>query len=509
MSDTNTLFACKGISKEYGNTKALQDISFSVNKGEIVGLVGENGAGKSTLMKIMQGVETPTTGEMTMRGEAYYPKNPKDANRSGVGMVFQEQSLLTNLTVAQNMFFGEEDAFKKFGIVNWRKMNEVTRSILDALSLEDIDGNQKVSSIQFSRRQMVEIAKVLNRASQTDASGSLILLDEPTSVLSSEEIEILFGKVQKLKADGNGVVFISHRLDEIMEIADKVVVFKDGHCVAELVGDDINEEMIFQKMIGKGTSSEFYKVHKQTEPGDEILIDAQGLSMFGYFKDVDFTLRSGEVVGIYGVVGSGKENLCGVLSGDEKHTEGHLKVKGKTVQFSSPHKSLKAGISCVPTERRVEGQVGIASIRENISYSCMHALTKMGLLSSKKDKSLTDQWIKDLRIKCEGGEQAVENLSGGNAQKVVFARVLSSDSDVIILNHPTRGVDVGAKEEIYDIIRDATARGMGVILQGDTLDECIGLSNKILVMKDGFVTKIVEAAASAKPKQIDVMQHMM
>jgi ABC-type sugar transport system, ATPase component len=508
MSD-RVLFTCRGICKNYDSTKALQDVSFTVNKGEIVGLVGENGAGKSTLMKIMQGVEKANCGEMTMNGKPYAPQNPKKANALGVGMVFQEQSLITNLTVAQNIFFGEEAKFKRAGIIDWRKMDEEARVILNELELTDMSSTQKIESIQFSRRQMVEIAKVLSRASQDGGEGSLILLDEPTSVLNSEEIKILFDRMRKLKEAGNGVVFISHRLDEIIEISDKIVVFKDGKSVCELTREEANETIIYEKMIGKNSSSEFYRVNKQTKPQEKMLIEAEELGMFGYFKGVDFTLRAGEVVGIYGVVGSGKENLCSVLAGDEKHTEGTLKVAGRVVNFSSPYKALKAGICCIPTERRVEGQVGIATIRENISYACMDKLCCNALISKKKDRELASQWIRDLKIKCVGAEQPVENLSGGNAQKVVFARVLSSNADVIILNHPTRGIDVGAKEEIYEIIRSATARGIGIILLGDTLDECIGLSNKILVMKDGLVTKVFDAAPDNKPNQIDIIQHMM
>lgn len=508
MSD-KVLFACKGISKTYDSTKALQDVSFTVNKGEIVGLVGENGAGKSTLLKIMQGVEKANSGEMTMNGNPYAPQNPKKANELGVGMVFQEQSLITNLTVSQNIFFGEEAQFKKAGIINWRKMDKEARAILDELELTDMDSSQKIGDIQFSRRQMVEIAKVLNRASQGKDGNSLILLDEPTSVLNAEEIKILFDRVKKLKEDGNGVVFISHRLDEIIEIADKIVVFKDGKCVCELTKEEVNEAIIYEKMIGKNSSNEFYRVDKQTEPQERVLIEAENLGLFGYFKGVNFTLRAGEVVGIYGVVGSGKENLCSVLAGDEKHTSGTLKVAGKVVKFNSPYEALRQGISCIPTERRVEGQVGIATIRENISYCCMNSLCSKGMISKKKDKELAEKWIKDLKIKCVGSEQAVENLSGGNAQKVVFARVLSSNTDVIILNHPTRGIDVGAKEEIYEIIRSATSRGIGIILLGDTIDECIGLSNKILVMKDGLVTQTFDASPDNKPRQIDIIQYMM
>ncbi|MDR1043247.1 MAG: sugar ABC transporter ATP-binding protein [Clostridiales Family XIII bacterium] len=512
MSNTindDRLFECKGITKIYGNTKALDDIGFSVGKGEIVGLVGENGAGKSTLMKIMQGVEMPTSGEMSMQGIPYTPKNSNDANAKGIGMVFQEQSLITNLTVAQNMYLGEEDKYRKFGIVNWGRMSKDADEMLKSLSLSDISGNQKVSDIQFSRRQMIEIAKVLSKAKSATEGGALILLDEPTSVLNAEEIATLFAEMKKLKEDGNGVVFISHRLEEVIDISDKIVVFKDGKCVAELKGGNITEETIFEKMIGKSSSGEFYRTNKQCDPGENVLIESHGLGLFGYFKDVDFTLRAGEVIGIYGVVGSGKEHLCDVLAGDLKHTSGDLKVSGKSVRLSSPGAALRHSIACIPTERRVDGQVGMATVRENITYSSLHRCMSGGFISIKKERESASEWIDKLKIKCEDCEQPMENLSGGNAQKVVFARVLSSDTDIIILNHPTRGVDVGAKEEIYDIVREATAAGKGVILLGDTLDECIGLSNEILVMKDGLITMKIAAPSHNKPDQLTILQHMM
>lgn len=503
------LFRVNGVSKSYGSTKALKDVSFSINRGEIVGIVGENGAGKSTLLKIMTGVEQADSGTMVFSGNTYAPKSPKEANSLGVGMVFQEQSLITNLTVAQNIFFGEEDKFREHGFIKWSEMTRRARDILDRVAMDDIPANKKISDIQFSRRQMVEIAKVLHRASHGRESGALILLDEPTSVLSNEEIKILFGKMLDLKEAGNGVVFITHRLDEIMEVCDRIFVFKDGRNVCDMEVADASEEILYEKMVGKSSSCEYYKCDKQIPHGKNLLIDAKNIGSYGNCRDVSFTLHEGEIMGICGVVGSGKETLCGIISGDEPHTSGELRINGKVQHFSSPHKALLEKIVCVPTERRVEGQVGIASIEDNIIYSNMERITKHGFISNKMQRKIADEWIHNLNIKCQGPTQAIENLSGGNAQKVVFARVLSSDARIIVLNNPTRGVDVGAKEEIYDIIRSASARGIGIIVLGDTLDECIGLSHKILVMKDGLVTKEFDAPAFDKPEQIDIIQFMM
>ncbi len=503
------LFSAENISKSYDSTKALQNVCFSISKGEVVGLVGENGAGKSTLLKIIMGVAQADEGTMEIEGKPFAPKNPKQANQLGVGMVFQEQSLITNLTVSQNIFFGEEKQFQSGPLINWGKMDTAATEILNKIGLQDIPATKKISDIQFSRRQMVEIAKVLHRASHGRDDGALILLDEPTSVLNGEEIKVLFDRVRALRDSGNGVVFISHRLDEVLEICDSIFVFKDGKNVCQLSREEATEAVLYEKMVGKSSSAEFYRVNKQTVPQEKVLVEAENIGLYGYCKNISFTLNAGEIMGICGVVGSGKENLCAMIAGDEAITSGTLRVNGKIANFSSPNKALKAKILSIPTERRVEGQIGIASIMDNITYSNIEGISKSGLISKKLENEVAEKWIKDLNIKCQGPKQPIENLSGGNAQKVVFARVLSSPADIIILNHPTRGVDVGAKEEIYEIIRSATDAGKGIILLGDTLEECIGLSNKLLVMKDGLVTQVFHADPENKPTQVDIIQYMM
>ncbi len=503
------LFRVDRVSKSYAMTAALQDVSFSINRGEIVGLVGENGAGKSTLLKIMMGVTSADKGSMTFMGQPYAPKNTREANDHGVGMVFQEQSLIKNLTVAQNIFLGDEDQFRHHGCVSWSSMATEAKQVLNKLGLSSINPNKRIADIQFSRRQMVEIVKVLHRISHGRDSGAIILLDEPTSVLNGKEIQTLFDKMRELKEDGNGVVFISHRLDEIMTICDRIFVFKDGQNVCNMPVKQASEPLLYEKMVGKSSAKEFYKNSDQKPVGEKVLIQTQGLGVFGHVHNVDLTLHEGEILGICGVIGSGKEILCRVLNGDIPHTSGTLTVLGKEKNFGSPHQALHDGIVSIPTERRVEGQVGIASIEDNIIYSNIKKVSKHHVISKKLQRDLALSWIKDLRIKCQGPEQRMEGLSGGNAQKVVFARVLASDAHIIILNHPTRGVDVGAKEEIYEIIREASSKGIGIILLGDTLDECIGLSHRIMVMKDGVVTQMVNASADDKPEQVEILRHMM
>jgi len=503
------LFKVEEVSKIYPGTEALKDVSMDIYEGEILGLIGENGAGKSTLLKIIMGVEPPTSGTMKIRGIDYSPRNPEEANGSGVGMVFQEQSLITNLTVGQNIFFGKEGKYKKFGLVNWRKMNDDTEKVLEDINIKNIKPDKKVSELDFATRQMVEIAKVLNSVKGSSHAKSLILLDEPTSVLNETEIRQLFSEMKRLRKEGNAIIFVSHRLDEVIDISDRIYIFKDARNVGLVNKEEADESLLYEKMVGRTSTGKYYKVEKQVDPKEKVVLDVKGLGLLGSFKNVSLKLHEGEIIGICGVVGSGKEDLCSVLCGDEKPNSGEFLVDGKKARFSSPREALKAGIISIPKERREEGIIGILSIFENISLSNLRAARKHGFVSKKKQVETSKYWIERLSIKCSGHKEPAFQLSGGNAQKVVFARILASGSRILILNHPTRGVDIGAKEEIYTFIREITAKGLSVILLGDTLDECIGLGNRILVMKDGLITKEFDAPAGGKPEQLDIVKYMM
>lgn len=503
------LFKAENLTMKFPGTIALSDVNLEIRKGEVIGLIGENGAGKSTLMKIIMGIQAQTSGFMTLGGEKYEPKDPNDANMQGVGMVFQEQSLIANLTVGQNIYIGKEKEFKDKGIINWRKMYKKADESLKAIDIDDIKPETKIRDLNFSKRQMVEIARVFNSAKTEKSEFSLILLDEPTSVLNDDEIKQLFYQINKIKEEGNAVIFVSHRLDEVMEISDRIYVFKDGKNVGDLMKEDADESKLYEMMVGKTHTGEYYKINRQTIPANELVLEVENLGLKGEFKDVSFKLHAGEVIGISGVIGSGKEALCSVITGDKKASSGFFRVLGKVANFKSPYDALKSGIICIPKERSEEGIVGTLSIMENISLSNLDGVRKNFLVSRKKQVEKSSEWIKKLRIKCSSYSDTVSQLSGGNAQKVVFGRILSSGAKVLILNHPTRGVDIGAKEEIYNLVRDVTNQGYSVILLGDTLDECIGLSSKILVMKDGLVTKVYDAPANAKPEQVDIVRYMM
>ena len=507
--DKKPIFVADNITKKYPGTVALENVSAEIFAGEIVGLIGENGAGKSTLLKIMMGNEQPTEGSMTMGGKPYAPRTPIDANRMGVGMVFQEQSLIQNLTVGQNIFFGQEDEYTRFGVLNKKRLHSDAQVILEGMQLGHIRADRKVSAIEFATRQMVELCKVFHVVSRSGTDTSIILLDEPTSVLSNNEVQGLFENIRRITSEGHTVVFVSHRLDEVLEISDRIYVFKDGKKVGEVLKSEANEAVLYEKMVGRTSSGEYYKVKDQIEPRDEVLLETRNLGQKGYFANVNLALRAGEILGICGVVGSGKENLCSVICGDESPSRGEIIVRGKPKQFKFPHQALGNGILSIPKERREESLIETASISENIAMSNFGKISKAGLISKKMERRQADEYKNMMQIRAPSVDQHVGNLSGGNAQKVVFARAMASDADILILNHPTRGVDVGAKEEIYSLIREIVAKGAGAILLGDTLDECIGLSNRLLVMKDGEITHEFDASPDNKPEQVDIIKYMM
>lgn len=505
----DVLFEVKNISKYFGGNPALKSVNMTVRCGEIVGLVGENGAGKSTLLKIIMGVQPASSGEMTLCGREYAPRTPREANNHGVSMVFQEQSLITNLTVGQNVFFGEEKAFSTLGFINYRKMYEQTKKCLAEVGLEEIKPEKYVRDLNFATRQMIEIGRAVNKADSSGAEHALILLDEPTSVLNESEVKLLYRQVRKLTAKGHSVIFVSHRLDEVLELTDRIYVFRDAENAGEFVTENCTEMMLYEAMVGKSSANEYYGLNEQRVPDDDVVLEAKNLHLFGQFKDVSFRLRRGEILGFCGVVGSGKEELCYVLSGDERSTDGSLVVKGRTVHYSSPAEALADGLTMIPQERNAEGVFGILNITDNIAASSLKLNARMGFLSGRKMVRQAREWIEKLRIRTPGHKTSVINLSGGNAQKVVFAKMLSSECDIVMLNHPTRGVDIGAKVEIYSLIRQMARDGKSVVLLGDTLDECIGLSNRVLVMKDGMITGAFEAPPEAKPGHLEILQCMM
>jgi len=500
------MLAALSVSKGFLGVQALKDVSIVVRQNEVVGLIGENGAGKSTLMRTLSGTLRPDSGTLTLDGKPLKLRSTRDAAAAGIGMVFQEQSLLLNMTVAENIYLGEEQRFTRFGLMNWAALRAAARRQLAKIGVE-IDVSARTGELTFAARQMVELAKALTLEDSV-ARPLTILLDEPTSVLSRADIDVLFARVRSLKSRAS-FVFVSHRLDEVLQISDRVYVMKDGQVVAEHSAADVSAAQLHEIMVGRGFHTGYYKETWQIPPRDEVLLELSGFGVGDGCRGIDLTLHAGEVLGIAGVVGSGREEVARAVGGFLTQTAGRLKVNGRVVTLSGPEQAVRLGIGTVPRERRIEGLVMFLSIAQNITLANLGAVMHAGMIDHGRERMVAADWLKKLRIKAPNVDVACRKLSGGNQQKVVLARWMTAGSRILILDHPTRGLDVGAKEEVYELVRDLSAQGIGILLLSDTLEETIGLCHRVLVMRDGEITAHFDAAPGAKPDQVDLVREMV
>jgi ribose transport system ATP-binding protein len=503
-ASTKTL-ELRGVTKRFPGVTALDDVSLAAAKGEVVGVIGENGAGKSTVLKILSGIYQPDAGEVLVNGKPLRIASARQAFDHGVAMVFQEQSIIQNLTVAENMFLGREAEFLRFGLIDKRRMNAAAEPFLRRVRL-DVHPSKRCADLTFAQRQMVEIAKALTLDSRMSGRVT-ILLDEPTSVLESAEVRLLFDIVAELKQRA-AVVFISHRLEEVVTICDRIYVMRDGKVVSQVATKDATIPDLQAQMVGRQLHHEYYREARQTEPAAEVLMEARRLAKRGAFADVSFSLRAGEVLGVAGVVGSGREKLAQCLAGHVAPDAGELIVRGRPRRVWGAYEAVAEGVGLVPSERKVEGVVTAFSVAENMTLSALGDFSRRGVLDFARERAVAQEWVQALRIRTPTAQSLVSGLSGGNQQKVVLAKWRVAGVKILILDHPTRGIDVGAKEDVYELVRDMTAEGLGIVLLGDTLDEVVGLSSRILVMRDGGVVADIEAPARAKPTQIDIVQHM-
>jgi ribose transport system ATP-binding protein len=504
---TEPVLEIRSVSKSFPGVKALDDVSFMIGRGEVVGLIGENGAGKSTLLKILNGVYQPDSGGIFVDGRKVTVASPRQAFDSGIAMVFQEQSVLPSLTVAENIFLGREEEFLRFGLISKSRMRAAAAAELEKVHL-DIDPGRRCAELSFAARQMVEIAKALSLNSRIKGHVT-ILLDEPTSVLERKEVDLLFQIIRSLR-DRASFVFISHRIEEVLDISDRVYVMRDGKVVKELPVASATVKNLHQLMVGRQLHHEYYREARQAAYSPEVVLSCQDLAMPGAFSGISFDLHAGEVLGIAGVVGSGREDLARCLAGHARPASGTLRIGSAAARFRTPHDATAVGVGLVPAERKTEGLVGPFSVAENMTLAALwRFVSPAGAIRFATEQSVARDWISRLNIKTPSPDTMVGSLSGGNQQKVVLAKWRIAGVKVLILDHPTRGIDVGAKEDVYDLIRDMTAEGLAVILLGDTLEEVIGLSSRILVMRDGAITARLEAPPGAKPQQVDLLRHMV
>ena len=494
-----------GVCKSFGSVRALDDVSIEVGANEVVGLVGENGAGKSTLLKILNGVYQPDAGRIAGAVGELSLRNPLDAEAAGIGMVHQEQSLLLNISVAENLYLGRELGFVRFGKINWKSMHEAARRQLAKVRL-DVDPATRTEHLTFAQRQMVELAKALI-LEELFGKGILILLDEPTSVLESEEIEILFERVRALRREAS-FVFVSHRIDEVMELADRMYVLRDGRVVGHLKKDEASPRIIHELMVGRSLKDDYYGQEQRTDFASDVILSLDGLSRDGEFEDVSFDVRKGEIVALCGVVGSGREGVLRSLAGLAPFDRGRCEIGGRPQRLNSPVAAVRSGIGYVPKERRVEGLVLPLPMVDNVSLPSLPKFKRYGMVSRRRQMETATSWVRRLSIRPPDPTLAAVRLSGGNQQKVVLAKWIESGARILLLDHPTRGVDVGAKQEVYGLIRRLAGEGKAIILTADTLEEALGLSDTVIVMRDQRTTARFPVSKDG-PTQLDIIENMV
>ena len=479
-SDNSPILSLKGIRKSYGPIEVLHGIDLDIRPGEVVALLGENGAGKSTVSKIISGTVPPSSGEMTWQGAPYAPANPRDAIDAGVGMIHQELLLLPHLTIAENVFVGRYP--RRNGLVDRRTMRDEASRGLRRLGL-DLPPNRLVQGLSTANQQLIEIAKALT------LNARLLILDEPTAALGGEETQRLFDQIRRLKADGVGIIYISHRLEEIRQIADRVVVMRDGAKVQEFDSADVPVRTIVEAMVGRSLERMFPALG---QPSAEPVLEVQGLTgASGRFRDVNFAVRKGEIFGIAGLVGAGRTELVRAIAGADPIASGSVHLEGQDITPKSPRDAIRSGIVLVPEDRKLQGLVLDHSIAENIAYPNLAQVAHAGLVTGGAVQGFAGHNIKRFGVKGQGNQNANE-LSGGNQQKVVIAKWLARNPRVVVLDEPTRGIDVGARSSIYDIIAGLAAEGVAVIVVSSDLEEVLGVSHRIMVMAAGRQAGILD-----------------
>jgi ribose transport system ATP-binding protein len=482
-SDQKTVFQLRGVSKSFPGVKALNGVDLDVREGEVHALLGENGAGKSTLMKILAGIYQPDEGEIILEGQPVHMRTPLEARDYGVLLIHQELSLVPDMTVAENVFLNNMPRFAKLFVHNGH-LNDRCAEILSRLNCK-FKPTERLGSLSIANQQMVEIARALV------FHPKVVIFDEPTASLTDYEKVVLFGVIRELKEDGAAIVYISHRMDEIFELSDRISVLRDGVYQETFETAKTNEDEVTQRMIGRDLDSDI--AHEPPELG-EIALQVSNLSIAGLYSDISFDVSVGEVVGFYGLVGAGRTEVMETIFGLRKPDSGEIRVNGKASGINCPSDAIDHGLGLVPESRKEQGLVLGMSCKDNTTLAHLGDFTKFGWINAAAEKAIFNQYMEKLRIKCPGWEYSTQNLSGGNQQKVVIGKWLSTSPKILILDEPTRGIDVGSKSEIHHLIRDLAKSGLAVIVVSSEMPEVLTVSDRIIGMYDGKITKCFDRA---------------
>ena len=488
----NYLLKLQGISKTFPGVRALNNVHMEIRKGEVHALLGENGAGKSTLMKILSGAYQRDSGNIYWEGKKIEIGNPKAAQELGISIIYQEYNLVPKFSIAENVWMGREKFINPaVGLLNWQEMFDSTQKLLDELHLV-LDPHTPISSLGVAQQQMVEIIKALS------LDARLLIMDEPTSALTGTEINNLYTVIRSLKSKGVSVIFISHHLDEIFEICDRGTILRDGEFIKTIDLKQTGRDEIIQLMVGRSIDQQYPKIVIQR--GEEAL-RVENLRVPGTSHDVSFSAYTGEVLGIAGLVGSGRTELMRAVFGADKPEHGKVFIFGKEIHIKSPRTAIRAGIGFLPEDRKQQGLILLLSVLQNVSLASLFKLRdKTGLLRLRFEKAQVEDFVSKLRITTPGVNQLVQFLSGGNQQKVVLAKWLASQSRVLIFDEPTRGIDVGAKVEVYNLMNQLVESGVAVIMVSSEMPELLGMSDRILVMHEGSIAAEMQRAEATQEK---------
>ena len=480
----------KNISKTYPGVVALNKVSLSFEQGEVHAVMGENGAGKSTLIKIISGAIAPDPGgEIIFDGTSYSQMTPALSAENGVAVIYQDINLVTPMTVAENIFMG-----RKMGKgYSKRRLNKLAQEIFDEYGFQ-LDPAMRVERLSPAKQQMVEIARAISN------NAKIMIMDEPTAPLASAEVDLLFSIIARLKAKGVTVIYISHRMDEVFQITERITVLRDGEFVATINTADTNRRGLVNLMVGRELNENF-PVRKS--PIGEVLLEARNLSG-NSVENISFQLHRGEILGFAGLVGSGRSETMELLCGAKKMESGEVLLDGKKVRISSPAAAISHGIGLIPEDRKEQGCILFNTVKFNISLSGMGKLTKLGFINGRKNRELAESYRESLRIKVPNIDQMVVNLSGGNQQKVVLAKALAADPEVIIFDEPTKGIDVGAKQEIYNLMNELVAQGKAIIMVSSDMEEILGMSDRIIVLYEGLVSGELQRSQFSQERVLQI-----
>ncbi|WP_141336010.1 sugar ABC transporter ATP-binding protein [Paenibacillus sp. tmac-D7] len=474
MSD-NLLLKMEGVSKSFPGVKALSDVNFTLHRGEIHALMGENGAGKSTLIKVLTGVYTMDAGQVWLEGKPVIVRSPQEAQSIGISTVYQEINLCPNLSVAENMFIGRVP--RKRGGIDWKRINEQSEIRLQRLNL-NIDVRQPLSEYSVAIQQMVAIVRAV------DMSSGVLILDEPTSSLDNKEVAQLFAVMRKLREDGLGIVFVTHFLDQVYEVTDRITILRNGALVGEYPTKELPKSSLVSKMIGREWKEEERQRKMTPSLSSEAIVSTKGLSRVGSIQPVSLSVKKGEVVGLAGLLGSGRTEIAKLIFGIDQADDGVLVIGEETFRSIYPKQAIRQGLGFCPEDRKVAGIVGELTIRENIVLALQAKLGLFRHIPLKKQQELAQHFIDLLRIKTPGMEQRIDNLSGGNQQKVILARWLATQPKLLILDEPTRGIDVGSKGDIRKLILELASGGLSILIISSELQEMIECCDRIVVLRD-------------------------